>query len=93
MRLWHGRTWWLRRSLSGFVEHAYIEPEAGFTQVVDGRVEIHACTQAPVMDLDSMAEILAMPREAIRIVPTAVGGEVWLETGYFGAAVCGFGSA
>ena len=43
-------------------------------EVVDGRVEIHACTQAPVMDLDSMAEILAMPREAIRIVPTAVGG-------------------
>lgn len=59
---------------SGFVEHAYIEPEAGFAQVVDGRVEIYACTQAPVMDLDSMAEILAMPREAIRIVPTAVGG-------------------
>lgn len=59
---------------SGFVEHAYIEPEAGFAEVVDGRVEIHACTQAPVMDLDSMAEILAMPREAIRIVPTAVGG-------------------
>jgi aldehyde oxidoreductase len=59
---------------SGFVEHAYIEPEAGFAQMIDGRLEIHACTQAPVMDLDSMAEVLALPRSAIRIVPTAVGG-------------------
>lgn len=59
---------------SGFVEHAYIEPEAGFAEVVEGRLEIHPCTQAPVMDLDSMVQILAMPREAIRIVPTAVGG-------------------
>ena len=59
---------------SGFVEHAYIEPEAGFAQVVDGRLEIHACTQAPVMDLESMEDILGMERGRIRIVPTAVGG-------------------
>ena len=59
---------------TGFVEHAYIEPEAGFAQVVDGRVEIHACTQAPVMDLDAMEIILGLPRERIRIVPTGVGG-------------------
>ncbi len=59
---------------SGFVEHAYIEPEAGYAVVKDGRVEVYACTQAPMMDLDSMAEILALPRAQIRIVPTAVGG-------------------
>ncbi len=59
---------------SGFVEHAYIEPEAGFAQVVDGRVEIHACTQAPVMDLEAMEILLAMDRSRIRILPTAVGG-------------------
>ncbi|MFV0492904.1 MAG: molybdopterin-dependent oxidoreductase [Pseudorhodobacter sp.] len=59
---------------SGFVEHAYIEPEAGFARVVDGRVEIHACTQAPVMDLDAMEIILGMDRDRIRIVPTGVGG-------------------
>ncbi|MCB2130591.1 MAG: molybdopterin-dependent oxidoreductase, partial [Rhodobacteraceae bacterium] len=40
----------------------------------DGRVEIHACTQAPVMDLDAMEIILGLPRERIRIVPTGVGG-------------------
>jgi len=59
---------------TGFVEHAYIEPEAGFAQIVNGRVEIHACTQAPVMDLDAMELILGMDRRKIRIVPTAVGG-------------------
>lgn len=59
---------------TGFVEHAYIEPEAGFARMVDGRLELHACTQAPVMDLDALELILAMPRDRIRIVPTAVGG-------------------
>ncbi|GAA6190106.1 molybdopterin-dependent oxidoreductase [Phaeobacter sp. NW0010-22] len=59
---------------SGFVEHGYIEPEAGFAEIVNGRVEIHACTQAPVMDLDAMEIILGMPRELIRIIPTGVGG-------------------
>ncbi|MET4130560.1 molybdopterin cofactor-binding domain-containing protein [Roseovarius sp. MBR-6] len=62
------------RYRSGFVEHAYIEPEAGFAQVVEDRVEIHACTQAPVMDLDSLEIILGMDRSRIRIVPTGVGG-------------------
>lgn len=59
---------------SGFVEHAYIEPEAGFAQIKEGRVEIHACTQAPVMDLISLEKILGMKRTEIRIIPTAVGG-------------------
>lgn len=59
---------------TGFVEHGYIEPEAGFAQIVDGRVEVHVCTQAPVMNLDGLAVILGMDRSMIRIVPTAVGG-------------------
>jgi CO/xanthine dehydrogenase Mo-binding subunit len=59
---------------SGFVEHAYIEPEAGFAQMVGERVEVHACTQAPVMDLEALEIILGMDRSKIRILPTAVGG-------------------
>ena len=59
---------------TGFVEHGYIEPEAGYATCENGRVEIHACTQAPVMDQDSMVEILGMSRDRVRIVPTAVGG-------------------
>lgn len=62
------------RYRTGFVEHAYIEPEAGFAQVVDGQVEVHACTQAPVMDREALEAILDLPAERIRIVPTAVGG-------------------
>lgn len=59
---------------SGFVEHAYIEPEAGFAEIREGRVEIHACTQAPVMDLETLEGILGLGRGKIRILPTGVGG-------------------
>ncbi|MCP4182650.1 MAG: molybdopterin-dependent oxidoreductase [Hyphomicrobiales bacterium] len=59
---------------SGFVEHAYIEPEAGYATFEDGKVEIHACTQAPVMDREAMEIILGWDPSKIRIIPTAVGG-------------------
>ncbi len=59
---------------TGFVEHGYIEPEAGYATYENGKVTIHACTQAPVMDLESMQAILAMDRDQVRIIPTAVGG-------------------
>ncbi len=59
---------------TSFVEHAYIEPEAGFAQIVNDRVEVHACTQAPVMDLDTLEMVLGMDRARIRVVPTATGG-------------------
>ncbi len=62
------------RFQSGFVEHAYIEPEAGFAQVVNGRVEVHACTQAPFMNLEGLERVLGVDRSRIRVVPTAVGG-------------------
>lgn len=59
---------------TGFVEHAYIEPEAGYATIKDGRIEIFATTQAPHMDREAIAEIMAMPESDIRIVPTACGG-------------------
>ncbi len=62
------------RFATGFVEHASIEPEAGFARVVGDTVEIHACTQAPRMDRDSLAAILGIAPDKVRIVPTAVGG-------------------
>lgn len=62
------------RYRTGFVEHAYIEPEAGFARMVGDRVEIHACTQAPVMDREALQAILGLGADRIRIVPTAVGG-------------------
>jgi CO/xanthine dehydrogenase Mo-binding subunit len=59
---------------TGFVEHAYIEPEAGYAVRVGDRIEVTACTQAPYMDRDDVAAILGIAPEAVRIVPTAVGG-------------------
>ena len=59
---------------TGFVEHAYIEPEAGFARRVGDRIEIQACTQAPYMDRDDIARILGLAVDAVRIIPTAVGG-------------------
>jgi aldehyde oxidoreductase len=59
---------------TGFIEHAYIEPEAGFARRTGDRIEVWACTQAPHMDRDDLALIMGMPKEAIRILPSAVGG-------------------
>src|SRR5262249_21127882 len=56
------------------VEHAYIEPEAGYAQRVGDRIEIVACTQTPYMDRDEIALIMGLAPEQVRVVPTAVGG-------------------
>jgi aldehyde oxidoreductase len=59
---------------TSFVEHAYIEPEAGYARRVGDRIEIVACTQTPYMDRDEIALIMGLTPEQVRIIPTAVGG-------------------
>jgi aldehyde oxidoreductase len=59
---------------TAFVEHAYIEPEAGWARRVGDRIEITASTQAPYMDRDDTAAIMGLAPEAIRIIPSACGG-------------------
>lgn len=59
---------------TGFIEHAYIEPEAGFARRVGDRVEVHVTTQTPHMDRIEVAEILNLDHSQVRIVPTSVGG-------------------
>ena len=59
---------------TAFVEHAYIEPEAGWARRVGDRLEIHATTQTPYMDRDEVASVMRLAPEQIRIVPTACGG-------------------
>lgn len=59
---------------TGFVEHAYIEPEAGWARRLGERLEIHVTTQTPYMDRDEMAVVMKLEREQVRIVPTACGG-------------------
>ena len=63
-----------------YVEHAYIEPEAGYAEVVDAgdgaprRLRIFACTQTPYMDRDEIASIMGLAPEQVHIVPSAIGG-------------------
>ena len=59
---------------TAFVEHAYIEPEAGWAERVGDRIEIHVTTQTPYMDRDEVANVMRLKPEAVRIVPTACGG-------------------
>jgi len=65
------------------VEHAYIEPEAGFAEIVEARngagavvrrVRIFACTQTPYMDRDEIASVLGIEPAQVHIVPSAIGG-------------------
>ena len=64
---------------TSFVEHAYIEPEAGFAERLGGggaddRIRIFACTQTPYMDRDEVARVLGIRATQVRIIPSAVGG-------------------
>jgi len=65
------------------VEHAYIEPEAGYAEIVESedasgtalrRVRIFACTQTPYMDRDEVASVLKVEPAQIHVVPSAIGG-------------------
>jgi CO/xanthine dehydrogenase Mo-binding subunit len=57
-----------------FVEHAYIEPEAGWAERRQDRIEIHVTTQTPYMDRDEVAIVMKLRPDQVRIVPTACGG-------------------
>lgn len=57
-----------------FVEHAYIEPEAGYARRVGDRIELFVSTQTPYMDRDEVALILGLRPDQVRIIPSAVGG-------------------
>ncbi|RWB01270.1 MAG: 2Fe-2S iron-sulfur cluster binding domain-containing protein [Mesorhizobium sp.] len=64
---------------TSYVEHAYIEPEAGYAYLdgdtLDGdTLVVVACTQAPYMDRDETAKVLGLAVDKVRIVPTATGG-------------------
>lgn len=59
---------------TAFVEHAYIEPEAGAAWMDGDTLVIRACTQAPGMDREDTAAILGLPVDRVRIIPSATGG-------------------
>lgn len=57
-----------------FVEHAYVEPEAGWALRRDDGIEVHVTTQTPYMDREEVAGVLGIGEDRVRIVPTACGG-------------------
>ena len=59
---------------TSYVEHAYIEPEAGCAWMDGDALVIQACTQAPHMDREETARVLGLAPDAVRIVPAAAGG-------------------
>lgn len=59
---------------TSYVEHAYIEPEAGYAYLDGDTLVVVACTQAPYMDRDETAKVLGLAVDKVRIVPTATGG-------------------
>ncbi|TPN29555.1 2Fe-2S iron-sulfur cluster binding domain-containing protein [Mesorhizobium sp. B2-3-3] len=59
---------------TSYVEHAYIEPEAGHAYMDGDTLVVVACTQAPYMDRDDTAKVLGLAVDKVRIVPTATGG-------------------
>jgi CO/xanthine dehydrogenase Mo-binding subunit/aerobic-type carbon monoxide dehydrogenase small subunit (CoxS/CutS family) len=61
-------------SATPFIEHAYIEPEAGCAVRKGDTLEIWVTTQAPYMNRDEVALVLGLAKEKVRIVPSACGG-------------------
>ncbi|HEY3147700.1 MAG TPA: molybdopterin cofactor-binding domain-containing protein, partial [Dongiaceae bacterium] len=59
---------------TSFVEHAYIEPEAGWAERKGDTLEVHVSTQNPFQHRDDLAQILKLPKEAVRLIASAVGG-------------------
>jgi len=59
---------------TSFVEHAYVEPEAGYAERVGERLRVFAATQTPYMDREEVARILQIKDTQVHIVPSAVGG-------------------
>ena len=77
-----------------FVEHAYIEPEAGYAVPVgDGpdRIEVTACTQAPYMDLEETARVLGVDAVARAHPPDGLRRRLRRQARRVGAAAAGGG--
>ena len=62
------------KSSTPFIEHAYIEPEAGYAVRENDRLFLKGCTQTAQMNREGIAEILGLDLSAVRVMPSACGG-------------------
>lgn len=58
-----------------FVEHAYLEPDAGVAYVDEqGVLVVHASTQNPHYDQKDVADLLGLAEDRVRVIQMATGG-------------------
>jgi selenium-dependent xanthine dehydrogenase len=57
-----------------FIEHAFLEPEAGVAVPDGDGITVYVGSQIPFDDRRVVAETLALPLDRVRIIATAVGG-------------------
>ena len=57
-----------------FIEHAYLEPEAGTADVQDGVVTVHMASQAVTFHQRGVAAVLGLPPEQVRLAHVSPGG-------------------
>ncbi|MDR2945750.1 MAG: xanthine dehydrogenase family protein molybdopterin-binding subunit [Candidatus Adiutrix sp.] len=58
-----------------FIEHCYMEPDAGFGYMSDdGVITIEVCTQNPHYDLGDVSAMMGLPEEKIRVIQAVTGG-------------------
>lgn len=57
-----------------FLSHAPLEPQNCTAHFANGQIEIWATTQAPERALDSIANLLGIPKESVLIHQTRIGG-------------------
>lgn len=61
--------------ITPFVEHAYLQPEAGLAYIDDeGRVAVVCASQWPQDDLHQIAHMLRVPEDQVREIVPAIGG-------------------
>jgi CO/xanthine dehydrogenase Mo-binding subunit len=56
------------------IEHAYLEPEAGFAHMEDGVLVVTASTQNPHYDRDDLCRLLGLSVDQVRVVQSTTGG-------------------
>ncbi len=59
---------------TAFLEHAYIEPEAGWARRDGDGIEVTVSTQSPSHDREQIAAVLGLAPERVELRPSACGG-------------------
>jgi CO/xanthine dehydrogenase Mo-binding subunit len=56
------------------VEHCALETEGGSARIIDGRLEVKACSQNPHYDQADLARFLGVEKDRVRVIQAETGG-------------------